>query len=273
MSPDDARYLEHLEARDGAPDVDRHVLARREAVLHEVAACPLRSRRAVDPAAFTRNLARRVPEPGLDDALLWLLATAKANRAERFAVTLAEAYGLLDYDDAVRVHVSLQEVYHTRLLADVVSLFRLSLRPAPPAGPTRMLIRVLLALPERWQLPLTGASEMAGCVLFRALRDCGVALFADEPAICERIRRLYDEILADEIGHVGYVTRQLGRPGRAAMRALYRLLAPFFAGAMPELPRLFGPTALRARFAAEFRLDELADGVPGTFVAPVVEVW
>ncbi len=38
-----------------------------------------------------------------------------------------------------------------------------------------------------------GASEMVGCVLFRAMRDKGVELFADEPAVAERIRLLYNE--------------------------------------------------------------------------------
>ncbi len=267
MTADEARYLAHLVARDGVADLGRHVLVRREAALRELAACPLRAARVVDAAAFRRNLARRRPEPGLDDILLWLLATAKANQAERFAVDLAERRGLLACGDAVRVHISLQEMYHTRLLADVVSLFGLTMHPRPPARPVRLFIRLLLALPERWQLPLAGAGEMAGCVLFRALRDRGVALVADEPAIAARVRLLYDQILVDEIGHVGYVALHLGRTGRAAMRALYRGLAPHLAGGMPELERLFGRAALRARFAAEFRLDDHMRDLPGVYAA------
>jgi hypothetical protein len=267
VTPAEDRYLAHLEARDGSADPDRHVLERREAALQALASSPLRSARAVDPAAFLRNLARRDPEPGLDETMLWLLATAKANQAERFAVGLAELHGLLDVADPVRVHISLQEVYHTRLLADVVSLFGVTVRPRPPAWPVRTFIKQLLALPERWQLPLSGAAEMAGCVLFRALRDRGVALVAAEPTVAARIRLLYDQILTDEIGHVGYIALRLGRPGRSVMRALYRGLAPYLGGGMPELGQLFGRDALRARFRAEFRLDELMQDLPDVYAA------
>jgi hypothetical protein len=267
MTAGEARYLEHLERRDGAADPDRHLLTRREAVLQGLAATPLRSTRDVDLDVFRRNLARRAPEPGLDDTMLWLLATAKANQAERYAVGLAELRGLLDLDDPVRVHVSLQEVYHTRLLADVVALFGPIVRPGVPAWPERAFIAVLLALPERWQLPLAGAAEMAGCVLFRALRDRGVELTAGEPEVARRVRLLYDQILTDEIGHVGYIALRLGRAGRAIMRALYRVVGPRLAGSMPELVRLFGRDEIRARFAVEFRLDELMHGLPDVYAA------
>ena len=253
MTPGEARYLEHLEACDGAADLDRHVLARREAILQGLA--PLRSARRVDADMFRRNLARRSPEPGLDPLMLWLLATAKANQAERFAVGLAEVYGKLDADDPVRVHITLQEVYHTRLLAGVVALFGLAVRPQPPALSTRLFVKLLLALPERRQLPLTGAAEMAGCVLFRALGDRGVELLANEPVVAARVRLLYDQILTDETGHVEYITLRLGRAGRAAMRRLYRVLGPHLAASMPELGALFGRAELRRRFSAEFRLD------------------
>jgi hypothetical protein len=49
-------------------------------------------------------------------------------------------------------------------------------------------------------------------VLFRALRDKGVELFADEPAVAERIRLLYNEIL---------IAVRLGERVRAGMRRLY----------------------------------------------------
>ena len=255
MTAAEARYLDHLEARDGTADLDGHVLPGREAILRQLV--PLRSARRVDAEAFRRNLARHTPEPGLDPLVLWLLATAKSNLAERFAVGLAEVYGKLDADDPIRVHITVQEIYHTRLLAGVVSLFGLAVRPTPPAWSTRVFVKLLLALPERWQLPVTGAAEMAGCVLFRALGERGVALVADEPAIAARVRLHYDQILADERGHVHYITLQLGRTGRAIMRALYRVLGPHLAASMPDLVALFGRAELRRRFEAPFPLDDL----------------
>ena len=258
----EAAYLAFLRERDGEADLVRRTLPRREARHARFAAEPVRSTRPVDAATFARNLARVRPEPGLDPRMLWLLATAKANQAERFAVGLADVYGKLDLGDAVRMHVTLQEVYHTRLLAEVVALFGLPMAPRPPARTVRAFVRLLLALPERWQLPLAGAGEMAGCVLFRALRDRGVALSADEPAVAARVAAYYDEILADEIGHVGFVAARLGARGRARARALYRALGRRFVAAMPELDALFG-RALAATFAEPFRLEAIERAVPG----------
>ena len=102
-------YLAFLLARDGEADLLRHTLSRREAFFDRLVREPVRSRWAVDRETFLRNLARRRPEPGLDDRMLWLLATAKANQAERFGVGLAELYGKMTLDDPVRVHIGLQE--------------------------------------------------------------------------------------------------------------------------------------------------------------------
>jgi hypothetical protein len=104
---------------------------------------------------------------------------------------------------------------------------------------------------------------MAGCTIFRALRDRGVALCADEPAVAARVRLLYDEILADEIGHVGFIAAQLGRRGRWLMRRLYRTLGPRMAAQMPELVALLGRQEVARRFAADFRLAAMAAELPG----------
>ena len=257
-------YLEFLIARDGEPDFARHTLSRREAFLERLARDPVRSRLPIDRAAYFRNVARRRPESGLDARTLWLVVTAKANQAERFGVGLAELYGRITADsDPVRVHIQLQEFYHTRLLADVVGMFGLPVHPRPPALFARVIIRLTIALPERWHLPLAGAAEMVGCVMFRALRDHGAVLFAEEPAVAERIRLLYDEILGDEIGHVGQIAARLGPTGQAVMRRLYRVLAHRVAGGLPELRALFGRRELARRFGAAFRLDEMVAELPG----------
>ena len=48
--------------------------------------------------------------------MLFLLATAKLNQAERFGVGLGETYGLNSGDDLPpeRVYMELEEHYHTR---------------------------------------------------------------------------------------------------------------------------------------------------------------
>jgi hypothetical protein len=264
------RYLAFLEARDGEPDLARRRLARRDELFDRLEGDPLRSEARVDRETYLRNLARRRPEHGLDQRTLWLLATAKANQAERFGVGLSELYGRIAVGDPVRLHIALQEFYHTRILADVVALFDLPVHMQAPPLAARLLVKTILTVPEAWHLPLTGSAEMAGCTIFRALRDRGVALFADEPAVAGRIGLLYDQILGDEIGHVGFIAAQLGPAGRWLMRVLYRAFGPWMAAQMPELVALLGPE-LKQRFAAPFELQTMAAELPGlAFVAAAV---
>jgi hypothetical protein len=251
-------YRSFLARRDGAPDPRRHTLAEREALFAALAAAPLRSRASIDGDAYRRNLCRRRPERDLDERVLWLLATAKANQAERFAVGLADAYGRVpaEDEDPVRLHLHLQELYHTRILADVVAIFGLPVHPAPPPLLTRTFVKLMVLAPPQWVLPAVGFGEMVGCVLFRALRDRGVALFADEPAVAERIGQLYDEILADEICHVGFIAAQLEPAGFRVMLGLYRALGVWLAQ-MPELTMLFDRAELARRFNS-FNVDAMA---------------
>jgi hypothetical protein len=257
-------YLRFLVERDGEPDLARRTLERREAFFAALAAEPLRAAVPVDRAAYLRNLNRRRPEDGLDARILWLLATAHANQAERFGVGLAELYGLVTPEsDRVRLHVTLQEMYHTRILGDVLALFDLPMRHRPPGIGTRAMTHLMVRTPERWHLPLVGAAEMVGCVMFETLRDRGLELFACDSEVAARIRRLFDEILGDELGHVGFIASLLGPLGRATMRWLHRMLAVPLAHGVPAMVALLGRRELRRRFRTDFRPDRLAATLPG----------
>jgi hypothetical protein len=255
------RYLEFLVARDGDADLLRHSLSKREAFFDDLAHRRVRSSAPIDRASYFRNMARRRPEPGLEPRMLWILATAKANQAERFGVGIAELLGHVNADDPARVHVTLQETYHTRMLADVVAMFGLPVRARRPRPFVRLMIHLMVSAPERWTLPLVGASEMVGCVLFRALRDKGIELFAAEPAVAERIRLLYNEILADEIGHVGFIAARLDEHGRSMMRRLYARLSTTLASQIREIDALFGSAQMARRFSA-FHLADAAAELP-----------
>lgn len=133
------------------------------------------------------------------------------------------------------------------------------------------MIHLMVSLPERWILPLIGASEMVGCVLFRELRDKGVELFRDEPAVSDRIALLYSEILADEIGHVGFATARLDKRGRAAMRWLYSRLSTTLASQFGEVVALLGSKELATLFSG-FHLADVPAQVPQAFVLREAEL-
>ena len=271
-SPAILGYRRFLEERDGTPDLYGDTLSRREEFYRRIESEPLRSRWVPDRATFLRNAARARPEPGLDARMIWLLATAKANQAERFGVELGKLYGRIpdEDDEPEHVHVLLQETYHTRTLADVVGIFGLPVPRRPPSRATRCLIRAMVfnPLPRRFVLPLVGLSEMLGCVMFRLLRDRGIELFAEEPAVAARIRVLFDEILADEICHVGLVEAQLGRTGRSVVGTLYRGVGRRLPARLaPEYAAAVGNERLDAAFAMRFDTRAWAAEFPETSYA------
>lgn len=263
-------YRDFLQRRDGEADLLNRRLAIREEFFDGLEADPVRSARRIDREAFLRNLRRRRPEPDLDREMLFLLATAKLNQAERFGVGLGETYGLNSDADVPpeRVYVELEEHYHTRLLAYVLDVFGLTFQVVPPPFVMRQFVKISVFLPVRLGFPFVGAAEMAGCVMFDELRRVGVELFADEPKVAERIERLYSEILTDEVGHVGYCAAGCTPAERAIMRKLYPVFGRLFARQTAEINLLISSEKLRARLDRPFNVEELtADLKNETFLA------
>jgi hypothetical protein len=52
------------------------------------------------------------------------------------------------------------------MLAHLVAMFSLLVPGRPPRGFVRVMIRFMVRGPEGWKLPVVGANEMMGCVLF-----------------------------------------------------------------------------------------------------------
>jgi len=263
-------YRDFLQRRDGEADLLNRRLAIREEFFDGLEADPVRSARRIDREAFLRNLRRRRPEPGLDREMLFLLATAKLNQAERFGVGLGETYGLNSDADVPpeRVYVELEEHYHTRLLAYVLDVFGLTFQVVPPPFVMRQFVKIFVFLPVRLGFPFVGAAEMAGCVMFDELRRVGVELFADEPGVAGRIEQLYSEILTDEVGHVGYCAAGCTPAERAIMRKLYPVFGRLFARQTAEINLLISSEKLRARLDRPFNVEELtADLKNETFLA------
>ncbi len=124
--------------------------------------------------------------------------------------------------------------------------------------------RNTVALPHEWTLPLVGASEVVGCVLFRAMRDEGLRLFADDPPVAERIAELYGQILADEVGHVGFIAAKLS----PWWRSITRLLAREFAwrsivASVPEMVELIGKAELQRLLRQPFDVEREVEAFGG----------
>lgn len=252
-------YRDFLARRDGEADLLNRRLANREQFFGELVANPVRSAHPADRPTFLRNLRRRRPEPGLEPKMLFLLATAKLNQAERFGVGLGETYGR-NSDESTppeNVYLELEEHYHTRLLAYALDVFDLTFQVVPPPFVLRQFVKTSVFLPERLGFMFVGAAEMAGCIMFDELRRAGRRLFADEPEVAARIELLYSEILTDEIGHVGYCASRCTSAERAVMRRIYPLIGRLFARQTAEIGLLVDKKALDARLDRPFDVDEL----------------
>lgn len=256
-------YRDYLVRRDGDADLLNRRLASREEFFSSLEANPIRSAHTVDRTAFERNLRRRKPEPGLDPRMLFLLATAKLNQAERFGVGLGETYGHNSGDDVPpeRVYMELEEHYHTRLLAYVLDIFDLPFQVVAPPFVMRQFVKTAVFIPERLGFMFVGASEMAGCIMFHELRRIGVELFADEPEVAARIEKLYSEILTDEVGHVGYCAARCTSAERAIMRRLYPRIGRLIARQTYEVSLLTDRDELHALLDRPFDVDELSKGL------------
>jgi hypothetical protein len=256
-------YRDFLARRDGEADLLNRRLANREHFFAELEDNPVRSIHPADRTTFLRNLRRRRPEPGLDPKMLFLLATAKLNQAERFGVGLGETYGRNSDENLPpeNVYLELEEHYHTRLLAYALDVYGLTFQVVPPPFVMRQFVKTGVFLPERLSFLFVGAAEMAGCIMFDELRRVGVKLFADEPEVSERIELLYSEILTDEIGHVGYCASRCTSAERAIMRRIYPLIGRLFARQTVEISLLIDPKDIHARLDRPFKVEELTDGL------------
>ena len=263
-------YRTYLAERNGEADLLNRRLDRREEFFTEIESHPIRSERTVDAEAFEHGLRSKRPANSLSPELAFLLATAKLNQAERFGVGLGETYGLNSSADLPpeRVYLELEEHYHTRLLAYVLDIFGLPFRVVPPSYVMRQFVKINVFLPEGPSFPFVGAAEMAGCVLFDLVGQAGSRLFADEPEVAERITVLYNEILTDEIGHVGYCAARCSDRGRAIMRGLYPVFARLIARQTPEVFEVIEHRILTDRISGPFDFGAMTDRMPTTtFIA------
>ena len=121
----------------------------------------------------------------------------------------------------------------------------------------RQFVKMATFMPEICRFPFVGAAEMAGCLMFDLLGQAGSELFADERLVAERIRLLYDEILTDEIGHVGYCAARCSTGGRAVMRGLFPLFARLFARQTPEILTVINRQKFASRLSGGFDLADI----------------
>jgi hypothetical protein len=262
-------YLAYLRNRDGLPDMRTQRFDVRERFFSKVDAAPncWVGAPALDQQVFDRNHARRTPEPGLDQVMLWALATAKTNRAERYGVEYSIIHKSHPDDSATNPHayIQIEEFYHTRILKDALASIGLKMEVGQPGISARTLVRAMTRLPEEYGNVVVLCGEVFGVAVFSLLLEKARTLFAHQPEALARIEILFGQILVDEVGHVHYVRSTLSPSRLAWARRILPLVAWGALLEMPELIQLFGrEEILRRTLTAD--VDAAAASYPDRFV-------
>ncbi len=257
-----ARYLDHLRARDGLPELETRTFTVREAIFRELADDQIRrvGRPVVDPLVFAHNHRLHEPEDGLDEPTLWALCMAKVNRGERHGVDykLARKGYSPGGADNPFVYIEIEETYHTRMLGDALRVIGIDVEFVPPRGLTRWVVEVFGVAPRALTNVVALDAELLGVVLFRRLLEKARALFGDQPAPLARVETLLRQILVDEVGHIYFLRSRLGPARLALARALLPLITRALLDDIPEIGLLFG----RDRFRAEVMTVDVDAAVP-----------
>lgn len=249
-----AEYLAYLRNRDGVPDLLAQRFDVRERFFAQIDASPVvwQGPPPVDQAVFDRNYMRRTPERGLDDAMLWALATAKTNRAERYGVEReVEVHGVPpNATDDPHVYIQVEEFYHTRILEDALGALGVHMKVAKPGVTTQLLVRAMVNLPDGLSDPVVLCGEIVGVALFSLLLEKARELFASQPEALARIEALFGQIMVDEVGHVHFVRSRLSASQLAWAKRMLPLVAHGALDDLPELVKLFGRKTIVQRVVA-----------------------
>lgn len=237
-------FLGFVAGRDGAPDLARRTLAKREAWFEELSRQPVPAWEGerIDPVAFGAWHRGDRPLREASPLAVWLVLVARANEGEGWGVDyLLDRGGFqgLGRGGVLRPRdfADLEETYHTRILRSIVRLFGLDFELRLPPVPVRRSVKFMAYAPERLSFSLLGAGELMGTVAFLDLARRGERLLASHPAVATRVRDLFDEILIDEIGHVTYLLGTMNRVQLALVRAIATGLQRYLVRSYPREQR------------------------------------
>lgn len=256
-----ARYLTFLQHRDGTPNFAGRSFDVREKFFEDIDTRPIRweGKALVDAEVFTRNHLRYQPEKGLDEATLWALTVSKVNRSERFGIEYNLDRRKPTANDAKDpyLYAGIEEMYHTRILRDVIGLLGLDMQMQPPPLFTRWIIKAMSLFPKSMANILVLNGEIGGVVIFKKLLEKGRELLSSQPKVWARAKELFEQILIDEIGHVYFLRSTLDASRLALAKRLLPSMVSRMLDDLPEASLLFGKEKL-VKEISEASIDDIA---------------
>jgi hypothetical protein len=242
-----ASYYEFLLARDGALDIEKRTLSRREEGMVRYSK-PLPTIRQLDHNLFKEQYAAFDAAISTPPEVLLLLALVKVNAAEAYGVNTnfdKVLRKLAVQGDALELTLLVEELYHTRILLSSAVLYGMEINaPYKPSTGLRALIHGIGHGPEFLARPLTLAGEIMGTLFFLNLLGKAGEILRHDAELRDAIEERLCEIMVDEIGHISFNRMLLGTGGLALARSVLPLVANALSGAIPEVAVLGAlPTA------------------------------
>jgi hypothetical protein len=245
--PRDARrdqrlaYRDFLAARDGAVDVERRTLSRREASMQRYLT-PVSNTRPIDQSLFDEQYARHDPRRQISPEMLLLLSLVKVNAAEAYGVNrMIEPLTarLLRESDDLELILTIEEDYHTRILLSTAGLYGMTVKaPYRPRASLRALIGTMANTPHAVSRPFVLVAELIGTLYFLDLLRVAREVLHDLPVVRDAVEERLMEVLIDEIGHVSFNRLCLSPVGLAQARMVGPLVARGLSDVVPELRAL-----------------------------------
>jgi hypothetical protein len=234
-------YREFVAVRDGAVDVTRRRLARREAKMRDYLT-PVSAPRPLDRPLFEAQYASYDPQRTTPPEMLLLLSLVKINAAEAYGVEkmMAPLMARAQREaDDLELVLTIEEDYHTRILLSASSLYGLDVSGAYRAHlGLRALIGVLSTVSHTMSRPIVLAAELVGTLYFLDLLRVARDVLKEVPAVRDAVEERLTDVLVDEIGHVSFNRLCLGSLGLTQARMVFPLVAAGLSDAVPELRTL-----------------------------------
>jgi hypothetical protein len=234
-------YWAYSLRHDGAILQDQKTLVKKRDTLAAFQAHPVRSRRPLaDPTYFYRNHVIMQDDPRtLDRKTLLLTFLYKFARHEYVGISAAwdntermtESTSLIA---KIGLYHLCEEFSHMRLFQEIFRTFHLDSVEWVPLGKwMSRMYRVFPMFPEAMLAPPAFVSELMGLTVYQHIDGVLDDILDDEPEAREHVRTLLQEVMTDELAHVGQRRNFLGPLG---LRAAHLMVASMYRAFFRDIP-------------------------------------
>lgn len=235
-------YWQYTLKNDGDILEEEKTLALKHEKLLNFQKNKVRSRRPLDhPERFYKNYIRMTDNPKeLDKKTLLLTCIYKFARHEWAGISAAWetipsfSEAKTTQEKISRYHLC-EEFCHVRLFNEMFRTFQLDQVVWEPMGKlTRWSYRFFSQMPEHVMATPAFLSELMGLSFYFHLDRLLDVHFADEPEAKARIRELLDEIVVDELAHIGQRRNFMGNFAVKQARKIFPAMVWAFWRSIPE---------------------------------------